>query len=83
METTLPWAVRLFDKSVLKQAKWRTLDALLGDTAGDLEALDLGSDNGVISYLFRQRGGCWRSADLDEKSVASIRELVGEEVYRV
>jgi SAM-dependent methyltransferase len=47
------------------------------------EALDLGSDNGVISWLFRRRGGRWRSADLEPKSVASIRELVGSEVYEV
>ena len=85
METTLPWPVRLFEKSVLKQAKWRALCTLLGEHLGDegFEALDLGSDNGVISYLFRKRGGRWRSADLDEKTVNSIRELVGEEVYRV
>ncbi len=82
METTLPWPVRLFEKSVLKQAKWRALSELLGDTR-PLDGLDLGSDNGVISYLFRQRGGHWRSADLDDKTVASIRELVGEEVYRI
>ena len=83
METTLPWAVRLFEKSVLKQAKWTALQDLLGETHGDLDCLDLGSDNGVISYMFRQRGGHWRSADLDEKTVASIRELVGEDVVQV
>ena len=76
-------AVRLFEKSVLKQAKWNALQDLLGETHEDLDCLDLGSDNGVISYLFRQRGGRWRSADLDEKTVASIRELVGGDVVRV
>ncbi len=79
----MPWAVRLFEKSVLKQAKWNALQDLVGETREDLDCLDLGSDNGVISYLFRQRGGRWRSADLDEKTVASIRELVGEDVVRV
>jgi len=79
----MPWAVRLFEKSVLKQAKWKALQDLLGETSEDLDCLDLGSDNGVISYLFRQHGGHWRSADLDEKTVASISELVGENVVRV
>jgi SAM-dependent methyltransferase len=37
----------------------------------------------VISYLLRQRGGRWSSADLDEQTVASIRQLVGTEVYRL
>ncbi len=84
-EATLPWAVRLFEKSVLKQAKWRRLSGLLAlpDPAARFEALDLGSDNGVISWLFRRRGGRWRSADLDPKSVGSIRELVGSEVYQI
>jgi SAM-dependent methyltransferase len=80
-----PWPVRLFEKSVLKQAKWRMLSRLapLPAPGQRFEALDLGSDNGVISWLFRRRGGRWRSADLEPKSVASIRELVGAEVYEV
>ena len=41
------WALRLFDRSILKQAKHRAIVALLGDTHGK-ECLDLGSDNGVI-----------------------------------
>ncbi|MCH2171014.1 class I SAM-dependent methyltransferase [Myxococcota bacterium] len=84
MDTTLPWPVRLFEKSILKQAKWRVLTGLLPEPAvrARSEALDLGADNGVISYLLRQEGGNWRSADLDEKSVASIQSLVGEEVYQ-
>jgi SAM-dependent methyltransferase len=36
----------------------------------------------VISLLLRRRGGVWSSADLDESTVASIRTLVGENVYR-
>jgi SAM-dependent methyltransferase len=45
--------------------------------------LDIGSDNGVISYLLRNRGGRWKSADLDDETVGSIRELVGSDVYQV
>jgi SAM-dependent methyltransferase len=76
------WAVALFRKSVLKQAKFRRILELLDDPAGKTN-LDIGADNGVISYLLRQRGGHWRSADLDERAVASIRQLVGDEVYRL
>jgi SAM-dependent methyltransferase len=76
------WAVALFRKSVLKQAKFRRILELLDDPAGKTN-LDIGADNGVISYLLRQRGGRWRSADLDERAVASIRQLVGDEVYRL
>jgi SAM-dependent methyltransferase len=76
------WAVALFRRSVLKQAKFRRILELLDDPAGKTN-LDLGADNGVISYLLRQRGGRWCSADLDERAVASIRQLVGDEVYRL
>jgi ubiquinone/menaquinone biosynthesis C-methylase UbiE len=76
------WALRLFDKSILKQAKYRALVRQTGDTNGR-DCLDLGSDNGVISYLLRARGGRWTSADLSEKAVASIRSLVGSNVYRI
>jgi SAM-dependent methyltransferase len=76
------WALRLFDKSILKQAKYRALLRHTGDFA-DEDCLDLGSDNGVISYLLRSRGGRWTSADLTEKAVASIRSLVGTNVHRI
>jgi SAM-dependent methyltransferase len=76
------WAVALFQKSVLKQAKYRMITGLLDDPVGQ-RCLDIGADNGVISLLLRRRGGRWASADLDEHTVASIRELVGDEVHRL
>jgi len=76
------WPIRLFKKSVLKQRKFKEITQLLGDTRW-LRCLDVGADNGVVSYLFRQRGGEWKSADLDEAAVTSIRELVGSRVYQV
>jgi 2-polyprenyl-3-methyl-5-hydroxy-6-metoxy-1,4-benzoquinol methylase len=76
------WAVALFDRSVLKQAKFRRIASLLDEPSGKTN-LDIGADNGVISYLLRRRGGEWHSADLDERAVASIRQLVGKNVYRL
>lgn len=75
------WAVSLFNRSVLKQAKYHKILELLQEPAGKT-SLDIGADNGVISYLLRQRGGRWYSADLDSGAVASIRQLVGENVYQ-
>jgi 2-polyprenyl-3-methyl-5-hydroxy-6-metoxy-1,4-benzoquinol methylase len=89
--TTLPteqdgsaqeWALKLFNKSVLKQRKYREISNFLGPTQG-LHCLDIGADNGVVSYLLRQGGGSWKSADLDEGSVRAIRSLVGSEVYQL
>jgi len=76
------WPLRLFHKSILKQAKFQRITDHLGPTDGQ-RCLDIGSDNGVFSLLLRQRGGEWKSADIDERSVAVIKELVGEDVYQI
>lgn len=74
------WHLRLFEKSLLKQAKLAEIAGMIGDVSEGQTWLDLGGDNGVISYHLRRLGGTWHSADLDEKSVASIRRLVGDRV---
>jgi SAM-dependent methyltransferase len=76
------WPILLFSKSVLKQRKFQEITALLGDT-GNRHCLDIGSDNGVISYLLRERGGTWKSADLDPQAVVSIRDLVQDHVDQI
>lgn len=76
------WPVRLFRRSVLKQQKYRAITGLLGSAAGR-RCLDIGSDSGVVSYLLRQGGGDWASADLDPAAVASIRTLVGTDVHQL
>jgi SAM-dependent methyltransferase len=76
------WAVALFNRSVLKQAKYRRLLDLIDDPRGRAN-LDIGADNGVISFLLRRLGGTWCSADLDAHTVASIRRLVHTDVYQL
>ena len=68
-----------FGVSVLKQAKWRELWRAAGDVRGK-RALDLGTDNGVISWLFRVEGGDWSSADLTPPAVRAISRVLGEVV---
>lgn len=72
----------LFRSSVLKQAKWREL-ARAVDGHAPARALDLGSDNGVISHLLRELGGEWTSADLTDETVDAIRRMVGDRVERL
>ena len=76
------WHIKLFNKSVLKQRKLKEILQLLGHYEGKT-CLDLGSDNGVISYYLRQGGGSWYSADLSETAVKSIESLVAQNVRLV
>lgn len=76
------WALHLFSKSVLKQRKLKEITSLLGPT-DHLQCLDIGGDNGVISYMLRKNSGDWKSADLDPVSVESIKHLVQSEVYQI
>lgn len=69
----------LFRKSVLKQEKLREIEQLLPPLAGKT-CLDVGGDNGVISYLLRQKGGTWHSADMAE-TVQAIRQIVQSNVH--
>ncbi len=74
--------LKLYEKSILKKAKFRAITDYLSETDGKV-CLDIGADNGVLSYLLRQRGGEWYSADLELNVVASIRDMVGENVYHI
>jgi ubiquinone/menaquinone biosynthesis C-methylase UbiE len=71
-----------FRVSVLKQAKWHALSHAAGNTRGK-RALDLGTDNGIISWLFRQQGGQWTSADLTPHAVRAISRTLGEPVDEI
>lgn len=78
-QASAPWAVRLFRKSVLKQEKLREIERLRPPLEGKT-CLDIGGDNGVVSYLLRQKGGTWHSADMAE-TVEAIRQIVSKNVH--
>jgi len=77
-----PLAVALFEKSVVKQAKFNNLCRYIGNTTGK-RCLDLGIENGSISYFLRKRGGAWASADTDAGSVETARDVLKDEVYLI
>ncbi|MBT5032432.1 MAG: class I SAM-dependent methyltransferase [Proteobacteria bacterium] len=69
----------LYNKSILKQAKFAAINKYLASTE-TCRCLDVGADNGVLSYLLRKKGGDWSSADLEPSVVASIQQMVGNQV---
>ena len=79
---SLNWHLKLFNKSILKQNKYNAIVALLDNTSSKT-GLDIGADNGVISYLLRLKGGQWYSADLEQKAIDSIRSLVQTRVEKI
>jgi len=76
------WHLKLFKKSLLKQDKLKAISSFL-DIVDDRRCLDIGGDNGVISYYLRREGGQWWSADLEDEAVDSIRSLVKERVFKI
>jgi SAM-dependent methyltransferase len=80
-DATNNWHLRLFNKSIIKRDKLKAIVGFLPPTAG-MTCLDLGGDNGIISWFLRQHGGTWHSADLDERTVEAIRALVESNVHR-
>jgi SAM-dependent methyltransferase len=76
------WHLTLFKKSILKQQKLKAISLFLAETSGK-KCLDIGGDNGIISYFLRKAGGEWTSADLEDESVDSIRALVQTNVYKI
>ena len=81
-DQALEWALKLYQKSPLKQKKFAMLSKIIGnDLKG--ECLDIGSDNGTISYLLRQKGGNWHSADLTLETVSAIKSLGLNNVVKI
>lgn len=71
----------LFRASALKRQKWRAISSAVDQLPPFRDALDLGADNGTISWLLRERGGCWSSAELGSEAAAMIQRMVGERVH--
>lgn len=82
-DSAAAWQVRLFKKSVTRQAVLRNLQRLLSPV--DQKAcLDVGGDHGVMPWMLRKHGGIWLSVDSDEASVADMRVILGDDqVYQI
>lgn len=72
----------VFKKSVLWNVKLHEILKMLGPVRGQA-CLDIGTPNGMVSYYLRQHGGEWTSVATDPIHESVLKELVGNEVYRM
>lgn len=70
----------LFRKSLPQKMKLYEILNALGSTENQT-CLDIGADNGMISYHLRRRGGKWHSAVTSESAMASVRAIVAKNIH--
>lgn len=82
-----PWQLRMFDRSLKKKLRLAALRDMLdgADKMKDRKCLlvTCGDNNGAINYRLRELGGRWSWADCEDKGIAEMSELLGEEVKLV
>jgi SAM-dependent methyltransferase len=77
-----PWQLSMFQRSLKKQLKLKALLPFTrptGDTACLL--ITCGDNNGALNWYFRERGGQWTWADLQDENISQMEELLGEKIH--
>jgi len=72
--------LHLFRKRLPIRVNLHEILRALGTSEGQM-CLDIGADNGVMSYHLRRRGGDWHTAVMSAKVAESVSEVVGENVH--
>lgn len=85
MNKTVPWQLKMFQKTLKKKLRLKELSKILGNISNDTECLLItcGDNNGAMNYYLRELGGKWTFADLETKSIAEMSELLNQEVKHV
>jgi ubiquinone/menaquinone biosynthesis C-methylase UbiE len=81
LTTELPWQLQMFQRSLKKQQKLKTLLKLVGDVNGQKCLLvTCGDNNGALNWHFRAHGGDWTWGDVAGENLAEMSELLGQPV---
>ncbi len=85
MREKKPWQLRMFQKTLKKKLRLRALKKRLGILSEDDACLlvTCGDNNGAMNYYLRELGGKWSWADLEDRSLQEMSELLGERVFHV
>ncbi len=85
MTETSPWQVRMFQKTLKKKMRLKHLKRHIGNIGRDEQCLlvTCGDNNGAMNFYLREIGGKWSWADLEEKSIKEMEELLQNQVHKV
>jgi SAM-dependent methyltransferase len=79
-----PWQLRMYDKSLKKKLKLAHLRRHLGGVQGQrCLLLTCGDNNGALNYLFRELGGTWSWADVEDRSIPEMERFLDAPVAHV
>lgn len=75
----------MFRKTLKKQQRLRKLRQLIGQVGPHEQCLlvTCGDNNGAMNWHLRALGGRWNWADLEERSIREMAELLGDPVQHV
>jgi len=85
MKNFTPWQLKMFQKTLKKRLRLKALKRHLGQVTNNHQCLlvTCGDNNGAMNYYLRELGGKWFWADLEEKSIQEMSELLQEKVFHV
>src|SRR5210317_1372754 len=85
MTDSTPWQLKIFQKTLKKKLRLKALKKLLGQLSEDDKCLlvTCGDNNGAINFYLRLLGGQWSHADLEEKSIGEMSDLLKDQVLHV
>jgi SAM-dependent methyltransferase len=82
MQSSPPWQIEMFQRSIKKQQKLKALLKFLGETHREQCLLvTCGDNNGALNWYFRENGGQWTWADVSGENNDQIAGLLGEPVH--
>lgn len=80
----MPWQLKLFDKTLKKKQKIKTLRRHFKDLRGKRCLLiTCGDNNGAMNYHIKNWGGKWTWAELENTNISTIEELLKEPVISI
>ncbi len=81
-KNTVPWQLRMYDRSLKKKLKVQALKPFLGGGDGrQCLLLTCGDNNGAINHHLRRGGGDWAWAEFEDGARSDMEELLGAPVH--